>query len=351
MARIPDDELERLKQDVDLVRLVQSAGVELKRKGDSWIGLCPFHEDTSPSLVVTPRKNLWSCLGACQTGGTVIDWVMRLRGMGFREAVEILRGETGLTDVGAGAGKDAAQSCPVERDAAGAELSAQVIEYYHRTLLEEPAAQAYLRKRGIGDPEAVRTFKLGFANRSLGLRLPRKQQTAGARLRHRLTEIGFIRRSGHEHFNGSLVIPIHNARGEVVEVYGRKLHDKLRPGTAYHLYLPGPHRGVWNLDALLSSKEIILCEALIDALTFWCAGYRNVTSSYGTNGFTGEHLEALKAYGVSRVLIAYDNDEAGNQAAKKLADRLGAEGIGCSRILFPRQMGANEYALKVKPAS
>ena len=98
------------------------------------------------------------------------------------------------------------------------------------------------------------------------------------------------------------------------------------------------------------TKEIILCEALIDALTFWCAGYRNVTASYGIEGFTADHLAAFKEHGMQRVLIAYDRDEAGERAAEKLAQQLIAEGLDCYRILFPKGMDANEYALKVGPA-
>jgi hypothetical protein len=108
---------------------------------------------------------------------------------------------------------------------------------------------------------------------------------------------------------------------------------------------------VWNLDALRESKEIILCEALIDALTFWCAGIKNVTTSYGVGGFTAEHFEAFKSYGTEHVLIAYDRDEAGDRAAEALGRQLLAAGIGVSRIEFPKGMDANEYALKVQPAS
>ena len=118
-----------------------------------------------------------------------------------------------------------------------------------------------------------------------------------------------------------------------------------------HLYLPGPHRGVWNAAALGTSREVILCEALIDALTFWCAGYRNVTASYGVEGFTADHLGVFKQSGIERVLIAYDRDEAGERAAQKLADQLTAEGLDCYRILFPKGLDANEYALKVGPAA
>jgi hypothetical protein len=173
----------------------------------------------------------------------------------------------------------------------------------------------------------------------------------GAALRGALQRIGILRESGHEHFNGSLVIPIIDGNGEVTEVYGRKLNDHLRPGTPKHLYLPGPHRGVWNGAALGTSKEVILCEALIDALTFWCAGYRNVTASYGVEGFTADHSSVFKQHRIERVLIAYDRDEAGEKAAQKLADHLMAEGLDCYRILFPKGLDANEYALKVGPAA
>ena len=134
--------------------------------------------------------------------------------------------------------------------------------------------------------------------------------------------------------------PIFDAAGDVVEMYGRKITPNLRPGTPLHLYLPGPHRGVWNLDALRESKEIILCQALIDALTFWCAGLRNVTTSYGVGGFTSEHLEAFRSYGTEHVLIAYDRDEAGDRAAEALAKQLLSAGIGVSRIELPKAMDA-----------
>jgi DNA primase len=196
----------------------------------------------------------------------------------------------------------------------------------------------------------VEHFKLGLANRTLGYRLPEKTRKAGAEIRGRLQALGILRESGHEHFNGSLVIPVING-GQITEVYGRKLNDRLRKGTPMHLYLPGPHQGVFNLEALSVTKEIILCESLIDALTFWCAGFRNVTASYGIEGFTTDHLKAFKEYNTERVLIAYDRDVAGEAAAEKLAKQLMAEGIDCYRIHFPKGMDANEYACQVKPAS
>ncbi|WP_284285641.1 toprim domain-containing protein, partial [Marinibactrum halimedae] len=91
---------------------------------------------------------------------------------------------------------------------------------------------------------------------------------------------------------------------------------------------------------------MILCEALLDAMTFWVHGYRNVTASYGTAGFTADHLTAFQHYGVERVLIAYDRDEAGDRAARALAEALQDAGLSCYRLLFPQGMDANQYALE-----
>jgi DNA primase len=351
MARIPQEEVERLKREVSVERLVLAAGVELERHGADLIGRCPFHEDRTPSLVVTPSKNLWHCLGACQEGGSAIDWVMKAEGVSFRHAVELLRSKEPVGPV-----KTVKQTTvkklapPVAPDADDRAALSQVVAYYHEELKKSPEALAYLEKRGLRSSEMVERFKLGFANRTLGYRLPLRNRKAGEELRGRLARLGILRESGHEHFAGSLVIPIFGEGGEVLGLYGRKVTSNLRPGTPLHLYLPGPHRGVWNAEALVASKTVILCEALIDALTFWCAGYRHVTASYGVEGFTRDHLEEMKRHGTRTVLIAYDRDEAGDRAAEALAKKLQTEGIDCYRVLFPKGMDANEYAGKVKPA-
>src|SRR5690554_2121701 len=93
MARIPAAEIERLKREVSLERLAEARGIRLVRHGADLLGLCPFHLDREPSLVITPAKNLWHCLGACQAGGSVIDWVMQAEGVSFRHAAELLRAD------------------------------------------------------------------------------------------------------------------------------------------------------------------------------------------------------------------------------------------------------------------
>lgn len=350
MARIPESELERLKAEVSVEQLVRTHGIELAKAGKDWRGRCPFHEDSTPSLVVTPSKNLWHCFG-CNAGGGPVDWVMKANGISFRHAVELLR--EGIPSLAAKVGTTHSTvrvlEAPVSSDADDAALLAQVVDYYHQSLKSSPEAMAYLERRGIA--AAVDHFKLGYANRTLGLRLPAKNRQAGEAIRTRLQAVGVIRESGHEHLNGCVVFPWCDEAGAIAGLYGRKILDNLRPGTAYHLYLPGPHRGVFNAAGLAGCKEVIVCEAIIDALTFWCAGLTNVTTSYGAEGFTDDHVSLFKAVGIERVIIAYDRDKTGDAAAQKLAERLIGEGFGCYRLLLPHGLDANEYALKVTPAA
>ncbi|MGH8694121.1 MAG: CHC2 zinc finger domain-containing protein, partial [Burkholderiales bacterium] len=221
MARIPESEIERLKVEVSVERLVEGAGIELKRPGKDFVGRCPFHEDDTASLVVTPAKNLWRCFG-CGVGGGPIDWVMKKNGVSFRHAVELLR--EGLPSLAAepAAGRIKRSTvrtlpAPVAFDADDQALLNQTVDYYHERLLATPEATAYLMARGLNHPELVAHFKLGVADRTLGLRLPDKRRVAGADIRARLTRIGLYRESGHEHFNGSLIVPVFDEAGDVIE--------------------------------------------------------------------------------------------------------------------------------------
>jgi len=243
---------------------------------------------------------------------------MKTQGVSFRHAVEILGDDASLVAA-------AAHSSPIKKttvpkldtpittDAEDQQVLQQVIDYYHQTLKQSPEALAYLQARGLDDADLINHFKLGYANRTLGLRLPQKNRKAGGVMREQLKRIGLYRETGREHFNGSVVFPV------IGEVYGRKIRSDLRKGTPKHTYLPNDHLGVFNPQGLVGVDEIILCESIIDALTFWVHGFRHVTCSYGVNGFTDDILQALIDNKIKRVLIAYDRDEAGNRAAEKLA--------------------------------
>ena len=138
MARIPEEEVERLKREVSVQRLAEARGIKLTRHGADLLGKCPFHDDRTPSLVITPAKNLWHCLGACNAGGTCIDWVMRAEGISFRHAVELLRADhlpsvaEPIQPVKHGTVRKLPP--PIEREADDRVLLLQVTDYYNETL-------------------------------------------------------------------------------------------------------------------------------------------------------------------------------------------------------------------------
>ncbi len=356
MARIPDAELARIKAEVSVQRLVEGCGVELREQGKDLVGACPFHDDDSPSLVVTPAKNLWHCLGACGRGGGPIDWVMTAQGVSFRHAVELLResspalaslAQPGPRSTAPGPvarSKSAKLPSLVEPGAADQELLGMVVGHYAEALAGHGDAMAFLARRRVDDPEAVEAFQVGFADRTLGYRIPHSRTADGARVRGRLRDLGVIKASGHEHFRGCLTFPVLDVAGQVGEVYGRRLDPNATPR---HLYLPGPHRGVWN-PAGFEAEELIVCESVIDALTLWCAGFRHVTAAYGVDGWTPDHQQALVEHGVKRVLVAFDGDDAGDRGAKALAAELTGAGVEVFRVELPRGADVNDVAVEAK---
>jgi DNA primase catalytic core len=350
MAMIPEDEIERIKRGTDLAAVIRARGVELKSSGGDLIGLCPFHDDHHPSLHVTPAKRLWRCV-SCQATGNVIQFVQKYDGVSFRHAFELLK--TGklsaLTapSVGAPLKKSTVPrlASPLAPDADDQAALRQVLDYYHARLKENPAALAYLKKRGIG-AEAVATFRIGFVDRTLGLRLPQKNRVEGAALRARLARLGILRKTGHEHLRGCVVFPVIAEHGEIGTVYGRAIDAPTKDGR--HLFLPGPQRGIFN-PAALRAPELIVTEGVIDALTFWCAGFRHVTTNYSAKALSDELLAAIVAAKIRRVLVAYDRDDAGERGAAEVAAQLAAYGVECGRVVFPHGLDANAYALAVTP--
>jgi DNA primase len=354
MPRIPQEELERLKREVSLVRLIEAQGHELKKRGRDWVMRCVFHEEDTPSLSVSEAKNVWHCFG-CGASGTVLDWVMKTQGISLPHAVQLLRNDAPLEGAQkVGVNRSHVRHLPsLAADADEAALLREVADAYHGTLKQSPEALDYLTQRALVHGELVDTFRLGYANKSLTYRLPPGHSKEGREVRAKLQRVGVYRASGHEHLNGCLVVPVLDLEtGAVRQMYGRRIvaNHKIPAGQPKHLYLSLPLAGVWNEAALVANREVIVCEALIDAMTFWCAGYRNVIAAYGVNGFTTDHWAALKRHGTRAVWIAYDRDDAGNTAAEKLGTELREAGMETWRVLLPKGMDVNEYARRVTPA-
>lgn len=360
MARMTPEELERLKRDVSLSQLAESQGRKLKRQGaDSLACLCPFHREKTPSCIITPSKNLYHCFG-CSAGGSVLDWLQYTEQLTYPQTLVRLRELAGAPSSAAAVPAPAPRPKLADLDDDGQALLGQVIDFYHQNLLNSPEALAWLEKRGLNHPELVIRFRLGYAGNhgvsgEAGI-LPTSDSKAGKQLREKLAGLGVLRAATkQDHFRGCVVMPVVGwsesanvaHRGRVLQLYGRRTQPdyKILKGSPKHLYLPSPLAGVWNEEALKASSEVILCEALIDAMTFWCAGFRNVITAYGCNGFTADHLAALQYHGVKRVMIAFDRDEAGDRGAEAVAGELLEAGIEAWRVRFPAGMDANEYAL------
>ncbi|MEM7072230.1 MAG: toprim domain-containing protein, partial [Pseudomonadota bacterium] len=183
---------------------------------------------------------------------------------------------------------------------------------------------------------------VGDHPRTLPYRLPPKNRKAGKAIRDQLERLGVLKPTGHERFRGSIVVPLFDASGRVVQLYGRKVGRNLRKGTAAHVWLPGERRGVFNLAALRSQREVVVAGSIVDALTYWSAGFRNVTAADGPNGASRALLETLAAAGTKRVWVAYRRDRAGDEAAARVAEALTASGVEVFRVRYPRGLDAND---------
>jgi DNA primase catalytic core len=320
--------------------------IELKPQGKNLVGFCPWHKDDKPSFIVTPDKNLWHCMGACDEGGDVFSLVQKAEKVSFRRAAEILLEISGSIPASQVIQTPAGTKHPIlvnpDQKLADVDLMNHVTGFYHRAFLNDPKAMKYLESRHCMHPEAVKRFKIGYANRTLGYRIP-NTTADGQRLKQRLKALGVFRKSGHEHLSGSVVFPVFDINGNPVQMYGRKITAGLRKGTPEHLYLEQPMAGVWNLEGIAHQKQWILCECIIDALTLWCQGLGNVTCCFGKNSFTDDMWAVLRKVRPTKIIIAFDNDTAGNQAAEKLAPKLAAEGANVHRLKVAQGKDINGY--------
>jgi len=325
-----------------LIDVVQDAGVNLVREGTVWVGDCPFHDDNNAALLVEPSTQHWQCDGVCQAGGTLIEWLMKAHAIRRDEAIVWIKTGQGINCM-----PITKQNCDalLSSNQEGVALDQQVVDYYHQTLKGNSSALAYLKHRKLDHAEMLDYFKLGFSDRSLGSHLPKKNRKEGAAIRGKLQRIGWLKGTGHELMRGSLVIPVMNDQ-QILQVYGRKVTSNLRSGTLDHVYLHTEYRGVFNLEVLKASDEWILCQSLIDALTFWCAGFRNVTTSYDLHKLPEELIHAISVYQPKRLLIAFEATERGEKVVLSVNKQLDALNVERYQIELPKGMDVNEVAVK-----
>ena len=335
-------EKDALKGRVDIVAMFEEFGVKLIKKGKSYTGLCPWHDDHEPSLSVDREKGLYNCFG-CGEAGDMFSLVEKMKDCGFKEALQFLKKKAGAPQVEAEPAAapaltppDYGQPVKQAKDSAydqGNLTLTDITDFYHKKLYEKKQALGYLEQRGITNTELYTRFKLGYADGSLLNVCSNGQKQA-------LKTLGLVRESGSEHLHGCITFPILDEHERTVSLYGRSIEG------INHLYLPGQHKGVFNAKASKVYDEIILTESIIDALSLIQLKLENVQATYGTNGFTEEHIKILKDNLVKTVVIGFDSDEAGQKAAEKLKTKLLEQGFKVKVISPPKGKDWNEYLLQ-----
>jgi len=312
-----------IKAGTDIVRVVESYGITLRKVGQDHIGLCPFHEDKKPSLHVTQAKGLFNC-PACGAGGNVIQFVARKEGLSDKEAALKLCSSIPGVHRGSDFPPQPAQGGEPP-PLPPAELLEAAITHYHEALLSrDKRGLDYLKSRGLGDIETLRHFRVGFVTGSLKNKLSPAQRKALSAL---------FNDAGNERFYLRIVVPIYDEAGQPVGLYGRSIQPD---AEVKHLYLIGGHRAVWNGAAAAAyPDELLVTEAIFDGMALFQAGKKNVIACYGAGGWTPHHDALIENHSVRKLVFAFDGDERGQSAALALAQNLDAKGIRCNRIKWP----------------
>jgi DNA primase catalytic core len=282
----------------------------------------------------------------CDAAGSVIDLVMKLDGIEFRDAVRKLMTSTGLVSMGPAALRQAQDTAKKEDDAPAinparaAQLLERVVAVYEKNLPESPEALEYLKRRGL-DGQAT-AHRAGYANGRLHEILPKS-----GKVLDELKALGVLSNSGQEHFAGCVVFPVTDVDGSLVTLYGRHVGD----GAKRHVFLPKRHTGLWNAPVLKTYPEIIVVEGVFDALSIEAAGFPNVVAIQGTNGLSDGDIADMNRHGVQRVILMLDGDKAGAVAAGKIERRIktqpgldqGAKPIDVALRILPDDHDPNSF--------
>ena len=331
--RIDPETLERLKRSVDLVALIESRGVKLKKVGKGYKGPCPFHDDHTPSFSVTPSQGLWQCFG-CKQGGDAIRFVELLDGVTFPEAfdrlnADVQRGALGVRE------PSTPSTPPAITSTQRAKLLNRVAGFYHQRFLDQPEGLRYLSQvRGLQNVTLFKSYCLGVADGALLDALPNDDES-----RTLFKTLGVLTDTGRELMQGCVVFPLFDEHGNVANLYGRRIED----GDVNHLYLPGPRGGLWNYQAAKRSPSLLLTESVIDALTLVDRGLADVMPCYGVNGLTEEMLAWFGHCHVKEITLCFDADSAGRDGADKVSARLKEKNIAVHVVRLPDGEDINSF--------
>ena len=334
--RYSDDIIEEVRMKNDIVDVI-SQYVKLRRKGSSYFGLCPFHNEKTPSFSVTPSKQMYYCFG-CGNGGNVFTFIMEYENFTFGEALKFLADRAGVTLPQIEYSKEAKEKA--ERKAVLLEINKQAAQYFYYQLRRQggAAAMKYLTDRGLGE-ETIKKFGLGYSDKySDDLYRYLKSKNYSDEL---LRESGLFnvdeRHGMYDKFWNRVIFPIMDVNNRVIGFGGRVMGD----GKPKYLNSPetkifDKSRNLYGLNVARTTRKnyMLLCEGYMDVISMHQAGFTNAVASLGT-ALTSGHASLLKRY-TQEVLLLYDSDEAGIRAALRA-------------IPILKEVGLNSRVVSLKP--
>jgi len=336
-----------IKNSIDLADYVRSCGITLTKHGKNDLkGLCPFHDDKNPSMIITPAKGLFNC-PVCNTGGSVIDFASTYHNTNLKitikELSKLLSSQIKTSACTAAKRKKESaeiadkKAFPLERQN---ELLERVISFYEKTFSESHEGKYYMELRGITDAGLFSKHRIGYANGSLLKALPKDGpiledlETLGVLVK--LSGDGYI-----ERFRYCVVFPILDVEGNVTTLYARNCDSSQKR----HLYLPDRPTGLFNVAIIKTYPEIVLVESCIDALSLEMAGVNNAVSIQSTNGLNDKEIAIFADCEVSKITLLLDGDKPGQDASEKIKKSL-SEHFETGIIKLPDEADPNDYLIK-----
>ncbi|HEY9500193.1 MAG TPA: DNA primase [Pyrinomonadaceae bacterium] len=347
--RYPQPFIDDLKRQADIVRVVQDY-VELKKKGANWMACCPFHKEKTPSFSVSPHKEIFYCFG-CHKGGNVFSFVMEIERVAFPEAIKIVADKVGMplpTMI------EDPRFAALRRESDDViQLNSWALEWWQQQLssnAEARIAREYLSQRELSE-ETQKTFRLGYA--------PDSWEALSSYLRSKGASQLQIDRSGlvvkkdeggsYDRFRGRLMFPVFDAQGKPIAFGGRTLKNedaKYINSPETPAYVKGRNLFGLNLtrDEIRRQGFAILVEGFLDLIVPYQFGVRNIVASLGT-ALTADQVKLLNRF-AHKVVVNYDGDRAGIQAAKKSIELLLAEDLEVKVLVLPDDADPDEYIRK-----
>ena len=347
--RFPQTFIDDLRRQSDIVRIIQDY-VTLKKAGANWVARCPFHKETKPSFSVNPAKDIFYCFG-CQKGGSVFNFVMEIERVTFPEAIKVVAEKSGVPLPKM---VDDSRFEAYKRDSDQViELNQWALQWWQDQLQSKAATSVrqYLKQRGLTN-ETAQTFRLGFA--------PDSWEALSTHLRQKGASQEQIERSGlvvkkeeggsYDRFRGRLMFPVFDAQGKPIAFGGRTLDPDGEPkylnSPETPAYIKGKHVFGLNLtrDEIRRQGFAILVEGYLDLIVPYQNGVKNMVASLGT-ALTPEQVKLIARF-ARKVVVNYDGDRAGVQAAKRAIETLLAEDIEVKVLVLPDNADPDDFIRK-----